>query len=105
MGGEGQDGLAHQGGQVRRLRQQDRGEAGQEEDPQVGAQEYQEARRRPPQEGPGDLDRRGDREGGLRAARISARNAALEQIMASAREGAARGPSRVTAGESSSESV
>merc|ERR1712070_751206 len=50
---------------------------GQEEDPQVRAQEDQEARRRPPQKGPGDLDRRGDREGGLRAAVSCRRQASM----------------------------
>merc|ERR1711871_1229979 len=43
------------------------GQEGEEEDPQVGAQEAQEARRRHAQEGHGGVDRRGDREGGLRA--------------------------------------
>merc|ERR1719231_2241731 len=71
--GGGQDGLALQGGQVRRLWQQDRGEGRQEEDPQVGAQEDQEARRRPAQEGPGDLDRRGGGEGGVRGSRARTR--------------------------------
>merc|ERR1719359_2559775 len=59
----------HEGGQVRRLRQQDRGEKGREEDPEGGAQEDQEARRRAAQKGHGGLDRRGGREGGLRPQR------------------------------------
>merc|ERR1712146_386776 len=81
-GGEGgrQEQVARQGGQVRRLRQQDRGEEGRQEDPQVGAQEDQEARRRAAQEGPGSVDRRGDREGGLRGpprVDVSARSSLL----------------------------